>query len=243
MGRWKLALEKVGLIELSAAERAALAPTPAAPAITEDEQSLDELLAESAALTASIDDTPSAPPPPPPTEALSDGDLFAGRELEAIYADANVPTSPYPAEQLLRVLDGLQAMNEPMRRAAIDAMDAADDAWTLEDPLVDAQRKVRVLEGELHRLGDMQTGAETQATDDLTAQDAYQEQATQTIRAQIAELEAMLENELRTVADERARIQRELEEKRGAIAREAARYQDEIARLQSLVRAFPDTHS
>jgi hypothetical protein len=246
-------LEKAGLVELSDSDRARIEGERRAPSGEPTSQSIEELLAETAALTSSlgddaadtalppVDDVPDAPPPLPADVApLSDGELFAGRDLEQIYADAAVPPSPYPAEKLLRVLDGLAAMDEPMRRAAIDAMDAADDAWTLSDPLLDAERKVGALDGELARLDKAAHDAEVEAQSGLEAQDAYQSQATETIRAQMAELEEMLEAELRTVAEARANIQLELEQRRAAITREAARYRDEIAQLQRLGHSFPD---
>lgn len=262
MGRWLTFLEKAGIVELSPAERAKRDAVKPKADSEPSSQSIEELLAESAALTSSLGDDPATSalppvdepwdrdgPPPLPTSGsapmatpLSDGELFGGRELAQIYAESSIPASPYPAEKLLRVLDGLAAMDPSMRRAAVDAMDAADEAWALSDPLLDAERKISALDGELRRLDAASHDAEEEATAGLQAQAEYQAQATDTIRAQIAELEEMLETELRTVAEARANIQLELEQRRAAITREAARYRDEIVRLQQLGHFFPDTN-
>jgi hypothetical protein len=239
MGRWLSFLDRVGLVELSPQERVREEARRAAAAARAPEPA-EDLIAQTEALGEALpDEAPPSAPAAPVGPALTDAQIYAGRDLADIYGDAGVPVSPFPADQLLRVLDGLQAMEEPVRRAAIFAMDAADDAWTLGDPLLDAQRKIEVLDGELVRLDGARDAAESEGASGLAAQDEYQEQATATIREQIAELEEMLENVLRTVADDRSQIRLELEQKRAAIVREADRYQEEIRRLRTLAYVFP----
>jgi hypothetical protein len=245
MARWLKLLERAGLVELSPEEaaRAAAAAGSAAPRAPSAEE-LDALLADTADITASLDGGARASGVPAakgtaPAAPVPEPELFAGRDLSQVYTEAGIPRSPYQAEQLLRVLDGLQAMPPAVRVAAVQAMDAADDAWSLGDPLLDAQRKVKALEGETDRLRATESQAESQAQADLAEQDTYQAQATEQIRAQIAELENLLGTELGQVATERARIQARLEETRHAVAREIARYRDEIARLRSLEQTFP----
>lgn len=235
-------LAKMGLVELEEKDL----PPPAPDATTD----LDKLLAETRALTASVDDAPratpdDAPPPPPPPAAVSLPPLpVAGitdeRPLDALYAEAGVPTTAFPAEKLLKVLEGLAAMDLPVRRAAVAAMDAADDAWTIADPLLDASRKVAVLEAAKGRLDQTLTAAEAKAQADTEAQDAYAAEATRTIRAQIAELEATLAQELGAVGENKARILSELEGARAARTHQVARLQAEIQRLQSLYPVFGD---
>ena len=62
--------------------------------------------------------------------------------FDDIYANAGVSPSAYPAERLLRLVDGLSAMDQATRLMAIKAMDAADESWTIDDPLADAAAKV-----------------------------------------------------------------------------------------------------
>ena len=56
-------------------------------------------------------------------------------DAEAVYTHAGVSPSVYPAERLLRLVDGLSAMDPATRLMAIQAMDAADESWSLADPL------------------------------------------------------------------------------------------------------------
>jgi hypothetical protein len=242
MGRWLRFLEKAGLVELSPEEAARVKRAAAVGAATGEPSSEEiEALLESTRRPGS----PPAPPAPPApvvnAAPLGDPELFGGRDFAAIYAEAGVARAPYAAEQLLKVLDGLAAMAPEVRIAAVQAMDAADDAWTLGDPLLDARRKVEALERETGRLEQTERTAQEAAQRGLAEQDAYQAQATEQIRAQIAELEALLATELEQVAAERARLQARLDETRHAVAREAARYREEIARLRSLERVFPPT--
>ena len=118
------------------------------------------------------------------------------------------------------------------------AMDAADEDWTLEDPLLDAERKVAVLQKERTHIEAVAIAAEQQAQADLTAQDDYKTQATDTIRQQIAELEGLLEQELQKVANEKANIMRQLEETKTNCQAEAARFDAEITRLGTLTSTF-----
>jgi hypothetical protein len=74
------------------------------------------------------------------------GDAAGRHAFADIFAAAGVPDSPYPAEKLLRLLDGLRAMDAGTRKAAVLAMDAADDNWQIGDCLRDADLKISALE-------------------------------------------------------------------------------------------------
>ena len=79
---------------------------------------------------------PHHEPAPVLTEYAESDDVIEGRSFDDIFASANLPISPYPAERLLRLLDGLREMDEPTRKAAVRAMDGADDSWTMADPVI-----------------------------------------------------------------------------------------------------------
>ena len=124
----------------------------AAKLVSLSEEESAELEAQSASQIPSEDyvadlgtlDIPPAPEPVAPNVVVTE--ITEGKSFDSIFADANLPISPFPAERLLRLLDGLQAMDETTRKAAVKAMDAADDTWAIDDPVLDAQRKVGVLE-------------------------------------------------------------------------------------------------
>jgi hypothetical protein len=242
MAKFIRALAKMGLVQLEDGD------LPAAPPSASEPTDLDALLAEARALSGQIDATgpgagsePAAAPvpepepalPPIPVEGITDD-----RPLPAIYAEAGIPASPFPAEKLLRMLDGLAAMEPAVRRAAVIAMDNADDTWTVHDALLDAGRKAEALEAARRRLDQALAAAEQQATADLQAQDTFATQATEAIQAQIAELEATLAAELQQVGEQKAQIRARLEAARAARAHQVARFEGEIERLRSLYPAM-----
>lgn len=234
------ALAKMGLVEIEDGDLAASSPSSSTD--------LDALLAEARALSGQIDGEPAPEPtaepepapepalPPIPVEGITDD-----RPLPTIYAEAGVPESPFPAEKLIKVLEGLAAMDPPMRRAAVAAMDAADDNWTVHDALLDATRKVEALEAARRRLDQALAAAEQQATADIEAQDAFATQATEAIRTQIAELEATLAAELEQVGEQKAQIRARLEAARAARANQVARFETEMERLRALYPAFGES--
>ncbi len=264
MSRFLRTLVKVGLVELDPEEQARISQAKAPAEAAKEADEVDQLLKETEALLASSGPSPrTAPPPPPPVPsapsrgaspraasapawtppspkagAATPSGITEGRPLAEIYAEASVPASPFPAEKLLRLIDGLKAMDSAMRRAAITAMDAADDAWALSDPLQDAQRKIAVLNATKTQLGTIVGQAEARAESETRSAEAYQKEATEKIRAQIAELEALLEQELSTVAKQKAETQSRLLATREAAGREGARLDQEIAALSGILSAF-----
>ncbi|MCP4809109.1 MAG: methyl-accepting chemotaxis protein [Proteobacteria bacterium] len=236
MSRWKKALAKAGLLELDGdeIEPTASEDTPA------DADDIDRILAETKAL---VGDAEAAPPvvvkPTPPKIFEPLVEVVENVELDALFAQSGVPESPFPAEKLLKVLDGLRALDPGTRKAAILAMDAADEDWTIQDPLLDANRKIAALDTARERLTATAAQAEAKAETDLAEQETYKEEASATIRAQIADLEKLLETELNKVAEEKATIHARLQETRAACTRESARYEAESDRLKSLTLTFP----
>jgi len=170
--------------------------------------------------------------------ATDDTDLPENLPLEEIYTRLGIKPSPYPAEKLLRVLDGLKAMDPATRKTAVAAMDVADDEWTIEDPVLDAQRKIQALEKHKSTLAKIVVNAEKTAEQNLTIQIEYQNQVSQTIRKEIAVLEQRLESELADVATEKAGIQSHLQATRDASVRELGRLDKEIIRLRELPETF-----
>jgi hypothetical protein len=160
--------------------------------------------------------------------------LPTGRPFEDIYATAGVPASPYSAEMLLRVADGLKALPVGQARAAVDAMDAADDRWTVGDVLLDAERKIGALRAVEGSMDAQRRAAQEQYDASVHAIDAQITEAEQEINRQIAELKALLKDAQETATVERAKALSELEATRAAASGEVARLQAEVARLQKV---------
>jgi hypothetical protein len=184
--------------------------------------------------------TPAEPPAetPPVLAQYAESEVVEGRSFDEIFLGASLPISPFPAERLLRLLDGLRAMDEATRKAAVRAMDNADDSWTIADPVIDAQRKIAVLEAYKEVVNQQVAGIEEKAAAEAAELKANQERAVAEIRKQIAELERLLEREMRKTTEQIAGLEANAKASREAAAREARRVSAEIDRMQEIPAQF-----
>lgn len=179
-----------------------------------------------------------APSPPPSVPTTSSSEIAEDRPFDAIYAEAGVQDAPYTAEKLLRVLDGLKAMDPHTRKAAVIAMDAADEEWTIADAVLDAQRKIRVLEGTSQGIQSQLQQIQQTAAHEKATRDDYLAKAAATIRAKIQELEETLQAETAQIAAQKADIDGKVQNAIAAAARESARLQTEVQRLRQIPATF-----
>jgi hypothetical protein len=177
--------------------------------------------------------------PPAPTVAMAQAG--AALNLDEIYSQAGITPALYPAERLLRLVDGLAAMDPATRLMAIQAMDAADESWTIADPLRDASSKLEALAAHGEQLKSDLQQIELQTQGRLDAVTERQAQVVGEIRKQIAELEALVERELTRAAQETATHQASLQEAREQTASLLAGMAQASARLQSLSLQFAPT--
>lgn len=181
---------------------------------------------------------PLAPHVPGDTPVGSVEEVPEGLPFSEIYGEAGVAHVHHTAEQMLQILDGLQAMPSEARRMAVQAMDAADDRWTLDDVVQDARQKREVLSQHCDHLAGIASAAEAQTTAEKAAADELLGQAEATIHEQIAQLEAELAAFRQDAADRKATATAHLQAVRDAVARETARHQSEIFRLQRIQAFF-----
>jgi hypothetical protein len=212
MGKLLRALEKAGLVKL------------------EEQAQLEGQAFETA---QAVEREPPVAPDPEPSGPVDERVSF-----DSIYAQNNVPASPFPAEKLLKLLDGLRAMDATTRRSAVLAMDAADEAWTIEDSVLDSERKVASLLA-AKALVERQVAASDTATVKLLGDiEKRQQDSAAAIRKQIADLEALLQREVEKAANERAAANAAARETRSAGQREALRLDAEVERLSEIARVF-----
>lgn len=76
---------------------------------------------------AATDGAPLGSDSPAPVPAVPAAGVATALNLKDIYAEQGVGPALDPAERLLRLVDGLSAMDEATRQMAIKAMDAADE--------------------------------------------------------------------------------------------------------------------
>ena len=158
--------------------------------------------------------------------------------FDDIYAQAGVGISAYPAERLLRLLDGLSAMDQATRLMAIKAMDAADESWTIDDPLADAAAKVQALSQYAGWLQLRLQKVEQETQGRLNDVAARQEKVVGDIRKQIAELEALASREMARAAQETAEHEGSLRAARDQAATDLAQLNQTSQRLQGLSAQF-----
>jgi hypothetical protein len=181
-------------------------------------------------------DLPMTPAAPVPMYALA-------IDLPQIYANANVPAATYPAEKLLRLLEGLRAMDESTRLQAVQAMDAADDNWSIEDPVRDAALKMSALAGHANLLQTSFAQTE-QDTHQLIAQIKEREAASMAdIRQQISDLEGLLTREAARCAQEVAELQAHMQSKREEVARSVEQLKLTQLGLKTLMPFAPQVAS
>jgi hypothetical protein len=220
VSRFLRALEKVGLVESESHERGAASAGEPAPA-------------EAAAAEPVPEPMPEAAPVP-----VAEGPIREQRPFDDIYAEAQVAPGPFPAEKLLKILEGLAALDPASRKAAVLALDAADDSWQLDDALLDAERKLKALDGAKRQV-EAQARAELErARTEIEAREQRQQDAVARIRQQIAELEALLEREVARATEEKAALNETARLAKDACSRELARCDAEAARLRRVAEVF-----
>ena len=158
--------------------------------------------------------------------------------FDDIFAQAGVGISAYPAERLLRLLDGLSAMDQATRLMAIKAMDAADESWTIDDPLADAAAKVQALSQYAGWLQLRLQKVEQETQGRLNDVAVRQEKVVGDIRKQIAELEALASREMARAAQETAEHEGSLRAARDQAATDLAQLNLTSQRLQGLSAQF-----
>ena len=199
----------------------------------------DQYVASSASSVEPIPpQQPLATPQPLPSVAAP-----ALATLQDIYVSAGVPEALYPAERLLRLMDGLSAMDQSTRLMAIRAMDSADDTWTISDPLNDAQRKAQALAFHADRLQEDLRALEHGTLKRTESIAVERDRIAGDIRQQIAELEALLGREMTRAAEDIAVQEAQLLAVRQDTARQLESLSAHRVLLQNLCSQFGPTLS
>ena len=245
MGKFLKALQKAGLVDLEEASSDAVADADLIASGQKSRLLPSELKGPQVAFSRKTSAAASGPPAqgeslPVPTETLppEQCDIDEQRSFEAIYSALEVPGSPFPAEKMLRLLDGLKAMDIGTRTAAVRAMDAADDAWTVDDAVLDAQRKIRALQEAKAHVGQQAESARLHADEQLKLREEKHQQSVGAVRQQIADLEKLLEREVEKAAADKNEITGKARSAQEACTRETRRLDTELARLQAILDTF-----
>jgi hypothetical protein len=190
-------------------------------------------------------DAAVAEPPAPalePVPALPAAACVVAEQkpFDELYRGANVPASPFAAEKLLKLLDGLATMPMDVRKQMVKAMDEADDSWTIDDVVLDAQRKIKVLGGAKQAIAQQLAASARNAEEEAAAITHRQQDSAAQIRKQIADLNALLDRESTRATQSLAEISAKLKTNQEAGTREVARLDAEISRLGQIPVNFAD---
>ena len=195
-------------------------------------------MADSTQTADAAQDAPRDAPTRPAVEELPPVEEATGMSLEQIFAAAAVPPCAYPAERLLRLIDGLKAMDEATRRQTIRALDAADDSWSIEDPKRDAAAKVAAIERHVASIRAAVAQAEQETKTRLSEVTQRQESSVAEVRRQIADLEGLLAREIARGAQECAALEAAQQAQRESANRELGNLSRASSAMTGLIAHF-----
>lgn len=230
MATLKKLLEAARLIERSETDVPMSAPA--------GDDDIDAIIRRAAQAEAAI----STAPPPLPGDAAPAAPAVAGIEeglsFADIYARKGLTEAQFPVERLLKLVDGLRALDPATRRAAITAMDVADETWSMEQVLADADAKVAALRGHQRQMQGTADAVVQSSRERIGALENSRDGRVAELRQQIAALEAQIQDAIGTTAADVARLQSESESNKAALLRETQRIDAHILNLDELVAQF-----
>jgi hypothetical protein len=232
MASLKKILEAARLIERSDAETSA--PAPAGDA---DIDAIIRRAAEAEAAPSAREDTPVDAP----LHAAEAGEAVGveeGLSFTDIYLRQSVADAQFPVERLLKLVEGLRALDPTTRRAAIMAMDVADETWSMDQVLADADAKMAALRGHQRQMQGAADGVVQANRERVAALETSRDGRLAELRQQIAGLEAQIQDAVGTTAADVAKLQSESESNKAALMRETQRIDAHILNLQELVAQF-----
>jgi chromosome segregation ATPase len=181
----------------------------------------------------------------PPAQVSPEADyvLPEGMSIELIYQAASVPSSNYTVERLGKLVEGLKQLDSATQRAAILAMDSADDTWSIEDILQDARKKVDALQAYSNQTASKVTRIRENIQNDVQRLAAEKDQSIANIQTQIAELQRLLESTISQHAAETAKLNSQALSAQQAVDREQQRMSEQIGKINTLVLPFTSSTS
>lgn len=236
MATLKKILEAARLIERVEPEAAA-----DAGASSQRDDDLDALIRRAAA----AEPAPSAPAAEPAAEAEASAtgaasavSIEEGLDAGEIYRRQGVAVAQFPVERLLKLVEGLRALDPTTRRAAITAMDVADETWSMEQVLADADAKVLALRGHQQAMRAIAENLVNGNLERIGSLERERDGAVASLREQIAALEAQIQEAVGSTAAEVAKLQSQSESAKAALQRETLRLDAQILNLEELTAQF-----
>ncbi len=234
MASLKKILEAARLIEPTDAPDRAPAPV--------DESELDAIIRRAAEADAGAPSAPRATDDAVDTAAVAEASRAIGVEeglsFVDIYARQSVAEASFPVERLLKLVEGLRALDPTTRRAAIMAMDVADETWSMEQVLADADAKMAALRSHQRQMQGAADGVVQANRERVAALESSRDARLAELRQQISALEAQIQDAIGSTAADVAKLQSESESNKAALLRETQRIDAHILNLQELAAQF-----
>lgn len=164
--------------------------------------------------------------------------LTEGAKASDIYAQAGVVDGPYPVERMIKMLGGLSQMDVASRRVAVEAMDSADDTWTIGDVLADAQAKIDALAGYKSQVDQLRQAIGAEIEQRVSTSQEEKTTALAEIDRQIAELQTRREQTLSDSSTLVAQLRGQGLAAEDAGGREKARLDEAIKQINIVVSLF-----
>lgn len=236
MASLKKILEAARLIEPTGASRA-----PSRPSAADDD--IDAIIRRAAQAES------GAPPPIPSSasKAASGSEkeehprvtgIEEGLTFADIYGRQGVADAQFPVERLLKLVEGLRTLDPATRRAAITAMDVADETWSMEQVLADADAKLAALRGHQRHMQGTADALVKANLERVQALETSRDGHVAELRKQIAALDLQIHDVIGTTAADVAKLQSESESNKAALTRETQRIDAHILDLEELIAQF-----
>ena len=234
MASLKKILEAARLIEPTDAPDRAPAPV--------DESELDAIIRRAAEADAGAPSAPRATDDAVDTAAVAEASRAIGVEeglsFVDIYARQNVAEASFPVERLLKLVEGLRALDPTTRRAAIMAMDVADETWSMEQVLADADAKMAALRGHQRQMQGAADGVVQAIRERVAALESSRDPRLPEPRHQFSAPEEQTRDAIASRSADVAKLQSESESNKAALLRETQRIDAHILNLQELAAQF-----
>lgn len=158
--------------------------------------------------------------------------------IETVFAEANLPEAKFPAEKLLKMLDGMTSLTAETQRISVQAMAAAGD-WTVEGVVEDAAAKLAVIEKTINEFGATSTNLDKNAQQDIKNENEYLAEATKTIQEEMQKLEQKLQEQMKTVKTNIESIRATCSAKQDEVSECVAEMRREQKKYQRILGLFP----
>jgi hypothetical protein len=210
---------------------------PARAPAASDDADIDAIIRRAAQAETAASPAETAEPTASAAAADAVG-VEEGLSFADIFGRQGVAEAQFPVERLLKLVEGLRTLDPATRQAAITAMDIADETWSMDQVLADADAKVAALRSHQRQMQGAADSVVQANRERVAALESSRDGRLAELRQQIAALEVQIQEVVGTTAADVAKLQSESESNKAALLRETQRIDAHILNLEELVAQF-----